>query len=48
MVNMMMDILQYVPYVLLLGFVALLLGVGVYVTVSYFRKSTKNRLPINR
>lgn len=42
MINMMMDILQYLPYALLIGFVALLLGAGVYATISYFRGYEKN------
>lgn len=42
MINMMTDILQYLPYALLLGFVALLFASGLYATISYFRNYEKN------
>jgi hypothetical protein len=38
MINMMKDILQYLPYALFLGAVFLLLFASLAVTVSYFRK----------
>jgi Kef-type K+ transport system membrane component KefB len=38
MINMMKDILQYVPYALFLGAVFLLLFAGLAITVNYFRK----------
>lgn len=46
MINMMQDILQYVPYALLVGFVLFLLGAGFYTTVSYLRNYDKN--PANK
>ena len=39
MINMMNDILQYVPYALFLGAIFLILLVGVFITVNYFRKA---------
>lgn len=42
MINMMQDLLQYVPYALLFGFVLLLMGAGFYVTASYLRNYDKN------
>lgn len=42
MINMMQDILQYVPYALFLSFITLLLGAGVYVTFSFFRSYNRN------
>lgn len=41
MINMMKDILQYLPYALLVGAVFLLLSFGVAVTISYFRKESR-------
>lgn len=42
MINMMQDILQYVPYALLVGFVLFLMGAMFYVTASYLRNYEKN------
>jgi len=39
MVNMMKDILQYIPYALFLGAILLMLLVGVAVTVKHFLKA---------
>jgi hypothetical protein len=41
MINMMKDILQYVPYALLVGTVFLMILAGVLITVGYFRKAEK-------
>ena len=41
MINIMNDILQYVPYALFLGAVFLLLSVFTTVTVNHFRKAEK-------
>jgi Photosystem I reaction centre subunit IX / PsaJ len=38
MINMMKDILQYVPYALLVGMVLLMITAGVLITANYFRK----------
>lgn len=42
MINMMQDILQYVPYAIFFGLIMLLLGAGVYVTISHFRNYNRN------
>lgn len=39
MINMMKDILQYLPYALFVGAIFLMLLTGVAVTVGFFRKS---------
>ena len=39
MVNMMKDILQYVPYALFVGAIFLMLMVGVALTVKHFLKA---------
>lgn len=39
MINMMKDILQYLPYALFLGAILLLLLVGVALTVKHFLKA---------
>lgn len=39
MINMMKDILQYLPYALFVGAIFLLLLVGVAVTVKHFLKA---------
>jgi len=39
MINMMADILQYVPYALFVGAILLLLLTGVAITVNHFRKA---------
>ncbi len=41
MINMMKDILQYVPYALLVGAVLLVLSAGLALTVNHFRKEGK-------
>lgn len=41
MINMMKDILQYVPYALLVGTVFFMLLAGVIVTANYFRKASR-------
>lgn len=41
MVNMMMDILQYVPYALFAGAILLLLLVFTAVTINFFRKAER-------
>lgn len=41
MINMMKDILQYVPYALFAAAVALILLIGVGYTISFFRKSRR-------
>jgi len=41
MINMMKDILQYVPYAILLAAVFGLLFAGLAVTINYFRKEGK-------
>jgi Kef-type K+ transport system membrane component KefB len=38
MINMMKDILQYLPYALFLGAIFLMLFAGLGVTINYFRK----------
>jgi hypothetical protein len=43
MINMMKDILQYLPYALFLGAIFLLLMIMVAVTVNHFRKGGKGR-----
>lgn len=44
MINMMKDILQYVPYALFLGAILLMLLIGAAVTVNYFRKASKRTM----
>ena len=39
MVNMMKDILQYLPYALFVGAIFLMLLIGVAVTVKHFLKA---------
>lgn len=39
MINMMKDILQYLPYALFVGAIFLMLLIGVAVTVKHFLKS---------
>lgn len=41
MINMMKDILQYVPYALLVGAVFLLLAAGLGYTLNHFRKAER-------
>jgi len=41
MINMMKDILEYLPYALSVGAICLLLLTGVFITVNFFRKSSK-------
>ncbi len=41
MVNMMQDILQYVPYALFLAAIFALLGAGVIYTFTVFRRNDK-------
>ena len=50
MINMMKDILQYLPYALLFGAVLLLLGLMVAVTLNHFRKAAgrKGNVPISK
>jgi len=39
MINMMKDILQYLPYALFVGAIFLMLFAGVAITIGFFRKS---------
>ena len=50
MINMMKDILQYLPYALLFGAVLLLLGLMVAVTLNHFRKAAKRKgnVPVSK
>ncbi len=48
MINMMKDILQYLPYALFLGAIFLLLFAGVAVTVKYFLKAGKRTAKTER
>ena len=41
MINMMKDILQYLPYALLVGAILLLLLAGVAVTIKHFLKAER-------
>jgi hypothetical protein len=43
MINMMKDILQYLPYALFMGAIFLLLFGGLAVTVNYFAKKAEER-----
>ena len=43
MINMMTDLLQYLPYVIVIGAVFLLVFAGIVYTISHFRKAEKRR-----